>query len=67
MSPSNYNGASFLGLAKVAVKSHGTVDVVGFASAISVARDVIKHNYIETLQKQLSSIEEAIALKMERE
>ncbi|HET7923233.1 MAG TPA: phosphate acyltransferase PlsX [Gammaproteobacteria bacterium] len=37
LDPRNYNGASLLGLKGVVVKSHGSSDSVGFASAIRVA------------------------------
>lgn len=37
MDPRHYNGASLLGLRGVVVKSHGSSDSVGFASAIRVA------------------------------
>lgn len=37
MDPRLYNGALFLGLKGVAVKSHGGMDAVGFANAIRVA------------------------------
>lgn len=37
MDPRNYNGASLLGLRGVVIKSHGSSDSVGFASAIRVA------------------------------
>ncbi|MDE2196263.1 MAG: phosphate acyltransferase, partial [Gammaproteobacteria bacterium] len=37
LDPRHYNGASLLGLRAVVVKSHGSTDSVGFASAIRVA------------------------------
>ncbi len=36
-----YNGAVFLGLCGVCVKSHGSADAIGFANAIGVAVDMI--------------------------
>jgi glycerol-3-phosphate acyltransferase PlsX len=41
MDPRRYNGAVFLGLGSVCVKSHGGTDAVGFANAIGVAVDMI--------------------------
>ena len=41
MDPRRYNGAVFLGLCAVCVKSHGGTDAVGFANAIGVAVDMI--------------------------
>lgn len=35
--PRQYNGASFVGLQGIVVKSHGSADVAAFANAIKVA------------------------------
>ncbi len=40
LDPRHYNGAIFLGLNGIAVKSHGGTDELGFANAISVAIDM---------------------------
>ena len=45
MDPRKYNGAVFLGLYAVAVKSHGGTDAFGFANAISVAVDMVTVSY----------------------
>lgn len=37
--PARYNGASFLGLQGVVVKSHGSVDIKGFGYALAVAKE----------------------------
>ncbi len=42
--PRRYNGASFLGLQGVVVKSHGGADAVAFANAINIALLEIGHN-----------------------
>ncbi|GHU04568.1 phosphate acyltransferase [Alphaproteobacteria bacterium] len=42
--PRRYNGAVFLGLSGIAVKSHGGTDPVGFANAIGVAADLISND-----------------------
>lgn len=39
--PRKYNGALFVGLNGVAVKSHGGTDALGFANAIGVAVDMV--------------------------
>ena len=52
--PRKYNGAVFLGLNGVVVKSHGGTDSFGFANAIGVAYDMAKYNFIEDLKKKLS-------------
>ena len=42
LDPRKYNGAVFLGLNGIAVKSHGGSDAVGFANAVGVAVDITK-------------------------
>lgn len=44
--PRSYNGAVFLGLNGIAVKSHGGTDRVGFANAIKVASELVNHGFI---------------------
>ena len=55
MDPRKYNGAVFLGLNGIAVKSHGGTDSFGYANAIGVAYDMAKYNFIEDLKKKLST------------
>jgi glycerol-3-phosphate acyltransferase PlsX len=43
--PRRYNGAMFLGLNGIAIKSHGGTDAFGFANAISVAVDMASQNF----------------------
>ncbi len=45
LDPRRYNGAMFLGLQGVCVKSHGGTDGEGFASALSVAHDLFTHHF----------------------
>ena len=40
--PRRYNGAMFLGLNGVVVKSHGGTDAIGFSAAIGVAADLVR-------------------------
>ena len=47
MDPRRYNGAIFLGLNGIVVKSHGGTDAVGFANAIGVAADMLVHGFHE--------------------
>jgi glycerol-3-phosphate acyltransferase PlsX len=44
--PRRYNGAVFLGLNGVVVKSHGGTDAFGFANAIGVAVDMVKQDFL---------------------
>ena len=54
MDPRKYNGAVFLGLNGIAVKSHGGTDAFGFANAIGVAYDMVKYDFINELKLKLS-------------
>ena len=57
MDPRKYNGAVFLGLNGIAVKSHGGTDSFGFANAIGVAVDMVRYNFISNLKNKISEIE----------
>ncbi|MFY9287646.1 MAG: phosphate acyltransferase PlsX [Alphaproteobacteria bacterium] len=52
--PRRYNGAMFLGLQGVCVKSHGGTDHEGFANAVGVAYDLIDHRFNERISEELS-------------
>ena len=55
--PRGYNGAMFLGLNGIAVKSHGGTDALGFANAIGVAVDMHRHGIIEKIRSDLSLLD----------
>jgi glycerol-3-phosphate acyltransferase PlsX len=57
--PRRYNGAMFLGLRGIAVKSHGSTDAVGFANAIGVAIDMKVHGFVEKICTDLARIDSA--------
>lgn len=52
--PRLYNGATFLGLNGIVVKSHGGTDGFGFANAINVAVDMITNEINEFIMLELS-------------
>jgi glycerol-3-phosphate acyltransferase PlsX len=54
--PRRYNGAVFLGLDGICVKSHGGTDQLGFAYAIGVARDLVRHEYRNKLVEGLARL-----------
>lgn len=56
--PRRYNGAVFLGLSGIAVKSHGGTDAFGFANAIGVAVDMVANNFNEKITDGLKSFGE---------
>jgi len=51
--PRRYNGAMFLGLTGIAVKSHGGTDAFGFANAIGVAVDMAANGFNEKITEGL--------------
>ncbi|MEL0294295.1 MAG: phosphate acyltransferase PlsX [Alphaproteobacteria bacterium] len=63
MDPRRYNGAVFLGLNGIAVKSHGGTDKIGFSNAIKVAADLVDHGFIPDVR---AAIEKANAVREER-
>src|SRR5882757_3228829 len=56
LDPRRYNGAMFLGLAGIAVKSHGSTDAFGFANAISVAIDLKVNGFLEKIRDELAQL-----------
>lgn len=52
--PRRYNGATFLGLNGIVVKSHGGTDSFGFANAVSVAVDMVSNNINDFIMHELS-------------
>jgi glycerol-3-phosphate acyltransferase PlsX len=54
--PRRYNGASLLGLRHTVIKSHGSADVLAFATAIQVAATVVRQQVPERISKQVQSI-----------
>lgn len=62
-SPEQYNGASFLGLQGVVVKSHGAADIVAFKSALRHAYTEVEENLQARLSKQIGSLLEDVLLQ----
>lgn len=54
MDPRAVNGAVFLGLDGIVVKSHGGTDALGYASAIEVAYDMVKYELLAKIGKALA-------------
>ncbi len=51
--PRNHNGAPLVGLKKVAIKSHGNSDALGFSNAIKVAVNLVNSNFISNIEKMV--------------
>ena len=54
--PRLYNGAVFLGLNGIAVKSHGGTDGFGFSNAIAVAANMAKNDFINKMRDDIESL-----------
>jgi phosphate acyltransferase len=57
--PRRYNGAMFLGLRGIAVKSHGSTDAFGFANAIGVAVDMKLNGFLDKIRGELQRLNDA--------
>jgi len=57
MDPRRSNGAVFLGLNGIVVKSHGGTDGMGFASAIEVALELSDSSYETSISETLSHLD----------
>ena len=62
LDPRYHNGAVFLGLNGIAVKSHGSTDALGFANAIGVAVDMHLNGSLEQIRVGLERLKTAIAV-----
>ncbi len=53
MDPRRVNGGTFLGLNGIAVKSHGGIDALGFASAVDLSYEMAESGLLERLAADL--------------
>lgn len=56
LDPNNHNGAVFLGLNGVVVKSHGSADEKGVANAVEVAARLVEDSILERISQDLAKI-----------
>ncbi len=63
LDPRRYNGAMFLGLNGIVVKSHGGTDALGFANAIGVAADLVQKGTNERITAELNRLEDEETLR----
>jgi len=56
LDPRAHNGAMFLGLQGVCIKSHGGTDAYGFASAIKVAVDAVRAGLNEEISREMERV-----------
>lgn len=66
MDPGTFNGALFLGLNGLVVKSHGSANGPGYAAAIGVAEKMARSHYREEIARNLERLSQApVAAKVE--
>jgi glycerol-3-phosphate acyltransferase PlsX len=54
MDPRKSNGGVFLGLNGIVIKSHGGTDAEGYASAIDIGYDMVRHELLAKIGQALS-------------
>jgi len=57
LDPNNHNGAVFLGLNGIVVKSHGGASAAGVANAVAVAARLLEEDVTERIKADLSAID----------
>lgn len=57
LDPNNHNGAVFLGLNGLVVKSHGSADANGFANAIGVAAAMVREDITRRITQDLDNFQ----------
>ncbi|WP_324076147.1 MAG: phosphate acyltransferase PlsX [Erythrobacter sp.] len=66
LDPNNHNGAVFLGLNGVVVKSHGSANAKGVANAVAVAARLLENKLTERIAQDLSQLGEDALRKSAR-
>jgi phosphate acyltransferase len=67
MDPRKVNGAVFLGLNGIVIKSHGGTDAEGFASAVDVGYDTVRYDLLTKINQALNRDGSALAPNSEAE
>ena len=57
MDPRKYNGAMFVGLNGLSVKSHGGTDALGFSYAVDNAAKLIRQNFVQTIREEVEHVD----------
>lgn len=57
MDPRKYNGAMFVGLNGLSVKSHGGTDAIGYAYAIDNAAKLVRQNFVQTIRDEIEHVD----------
>jgi phosphate acyltransferase len=56
LDPNNHNGAVFLGLNGIVVKSHGSANALGVANAVGVTQRLLEENLTERIKADLARL-----------
>jgi phosphate acyltransferase len=54
LDPRNSNGGVFLGLDGVVIKSHGGTDAVGYAGAVEIGYEMVRHGLLEKIRESIA-------------
>ena len=57
MDPRLYNGAMFVGLNGLSVKSHGGTDALGFSVAVGNAAMLVRRNFVPTIREEIEKVD----------
>ncbi|MBQ2810579.1 MAG: phosphate acyltransferase PlsX [Alphaproteobacteria bacterium] len=57
MNPKLYNGAMFVGLNGLSVKSHGGADGFGFSVALNNAANLVRQDFVNTIRNELENVD----------
>ena len=52
-----YNGAMFVGLNGLSVKSHGGTDALGFSVAVNNAAMLVRQNFVATIKEEIEKVD----------
>ena len=57
MDPRLYNGAMFVGLNGLSVKSHGGTDALGYSVAVENALKLVRQDFVSTIRDELDNVD----------
>ena len=57
MDPRKYNGAMFVGLNGLSVKSHGGTDSMGYSYAINNAAKLVRQDFVQTIRDEIEHVD----------
>ena len=57
MDPRQYNGAMFVGLNGLSVKSHGGADAYSFSRAVDNAAKLVRQNFVPTIREEIEKVD----------